>query len=258
MKVAGGLEMKRVLVTGGAGGIGLAIARRFHAEGCHVLIGDVSEAALAAAQDALLGLVALRCDFSVLADIEALFEVLGRELGGLDVLVNNVGIGGPTTPAEHLSSDEWQHVLDVNLTGTFEVTKRAIPLLKESAGTIINLSSAAGRFGYPNRLAYSVTKWGIVGLTKTLSMELGRDGISVNAILPGAVGGDRFERVMEGRSQLSGKSRDELVDELLKIQSLKKIVQPEHVADLAYFLTTESGRYISGQTLPVDCDMQRA
>jgi len=250
--------MKRVLVTGGAGGIGLAIARRFHGAGDRVLICDVSDAALDDARSLLPGLLTVRCDVAAVGDVEAVFQVVGRELRGLDVLVNNVGIGGPTLPADQLPSEEWQRVLDVNLTGTFEVTRRAIPLLRETAGTIINLSSAAGRFGYPNRIAYSVTKWGIVGFTKTLAMELGADGISVNAILPGAVGGERFERVMEGRSQLSGKTRDTLVGELLAIQSLKKIVQPEHVADLAYFLTTESGRYISGQTLPVDCDMQRA
>jgi NAD(P)-dependent dehydrogenase (short-subunit alcohol dehydrogenase family) len=190
------------------------------------------------------------------ADIDALFGMLDRELGGLDVLVNNVGIGGPTLPADRLPVAEWQRVLDVNLTGTFEVTIRAIPLLKASAGTIINLSSAAGRFGYPNRIAYSVTKWGLIGFTKTLSIELGGDGITVNAILPGAVGGDRFDRVIEGRAHLSGKSFEETVGALMATQSVKRIVDPAHVADLAHFLTTPAGRSISGQMLPIDCDLQ--
>lgn len=248
--------MKRILVTGAASGIGLAIARRFVAEGAQVLICDVDEAALARAEAELPGVVATRCDVSQTREIDALFEVLARKLGGLDVLVNNVGIGGPAIPAERLPSEDWQRVLDINLTGTFEVTKHAIPLLKASAGTIIVMSSAAGRFGYPNRLAYAVSKWGLVGLTKTLSMELGGDGISVNAILPGGVSGERFSRVIEGRASLSGKSIEETMTEAMAAQSLKQIVDPAHVADLAWFLTTPAGRSISGQALAIDGDLQ--
>ena len=248
--------MKRILVTGGAGGIGLAVARRCAADGAQVLICDVDEAALDKAREAIPGLRAVRCDCANLADIDALFAALERELGGLDVLVNNVGIGGPTLPADQLPSDEWQRVLDINLTGTFEVTRRAIPLLKASAGTIIVMSSAAGRYGYPNRIAYATTKWGLIGFTKTLSMELGAHDISVNAILPGAVGGERFERVIAGRAEISGRSIEEETAFGLSTQSLKRITSPDHVADLALFLTTPAGRSISGAALPIDCDLQ--
>jgi NAD(P)-dependent dehydrogenase (short-subunit alcohol dehydrogenase family) len=249
--------MKRVLVTGGGAGIGRAIAQRFIDAGDRVLVCDIDEAALAAAAASMPGLSVTRCDVTVSAEIDTLFATLNRELGGLDVLVNNVGIGGPTLAADRLPVTEWQRVLDVNLTGTFEVTSRAIPLLKASAGTIINLSSAAGRFGYPNRIAYSVTKWGLIGFTKTLSMELGGDDITVNAILPGAVGGDRFKRVIDGRAKLAGKTFEETVDAQMASQSVKRIVDPAHVADLAHFLTTPAGRSISGQMLPIDCDLQR-
>ena len=248
--------MNHVLITGGAAGIGFAIARRFVEDGARVLICDVDEQGLDAARAALPGLRTVRCDVSRIADIEALFGAVDAELGRLDVLVNNVGIGGPTLPAEQLPSAEWQRVLDINLTGTFEVTRRAIPLLRQSAGTIINMSSAAGRYGYPNRIAYSVTKWGLIGFTKTLAMELGSDGISVNAILPGAVGGERFDRVMQGRAALSGRSIEEELAAGLASQSLKRVVDPAHVADLALFLTTPSGRSLSGQMLPIDCDLQ--
>jgi len=248
--------MKRILVTGGAAGIGLAIARKFVAEGAQVLTCDVDQAALDKACRETPGLTGIPCDVADPAQIDALFATLATTLGGLDVLVNNVGIGGPTLPADELPSAEWQRVLDINLTGTFEITRRAIPLLKQTAGTIIVMSSAAGRFGYPNRLPYAVTKWGLVGLTKTLAMELGAHDISVNAILPGAVGGERFDRVIAGRAQLSGRSIEDEMREGLAAQSLKRIVPPEHVADLAFFLTTPAGRSISGQILPIDGDQQ--
>jgi NAD(P)-dependent dehydrogenase (short-subunit alcohol dehydrogenase family) len=241
--------MKNVLITGGGAGIGRAIAHRFIDAGDRVLVCDIDEAALAEARTQMPHLAGLRCDVTAVTDIERLFAAVADVLGGIDVLVNNVGIGGPTLPADQLPNAEWQRVLDVNLTGTFEVTSRAIPLLKASAGTIINLSSAAGRFGYPNRIAYSVTKWGLIGFTKTLAIELGGDGISVNAILPGAVGGDRFDRVIQGRADIAGRSFEETVDDLLASTD---------VAERAYFLTTNSGRAISGQMLPIDYDLQRA
>jgi NAD(P)-dependent dehydrogenase (short-subunit alcohol dehydrogenase family) len=221
-----------------------------------VLACDVDETSLNQALDEVPGLLGLRCDVSVRADIDALFSALDHQLGGLDVLVNNVGIGGPTLPADQLASEDWQRVLDINLTSTFEVTRRAIPLLKKSAGTIINMSSAAGRYGYPNRIAYATTKWGLIGFTKTLAMELGEHDITANAILPGAVGGERFDRVIAGRADISGRSIEQETVLGLASQSLKRIVPPEHVADLAHFLTTPAGRSISGAALPIDCDLQ--
>ncbi|MCP5144560.1 MAG: SDR family oxidoreductase [Gammaproteobacteria bacterium] len=250
--------MKHVLITGGAGGIGLAIARKFNADGARVLLCDVDDSALARAREEMPAIIAVRCDVSRSEDIAALFDTLTQEFGTLDVLVNNVGIGGQTLPAETLPVDQWQRVLDINLTGTFEVTQRAIPLLKQTAGTIITLSSAAGRFGYPNRIAYSVSKWGLVGFAKTLAMELGSFGITSNAILPGAVGGERFDRVIAGRAQLSGRSLAEEIEIGMTAQSIKRIVQPGHIADLALFLTTEAGRHISGQMLCIDGDMQHS
>jgi NAD(P)-dependent dehydrogenase (short-subunit alcohol dehydrogenase family) len=249
--------MKRVLVTGGAAGIGHAIVARFVAAGDQVLTCDVDAAGLEAAKAKLPGLAAINCDVSRSVDVDALFEAVARDLGGLDVLVANVGIGGPTLPADQLPIADWQRIMDVNLTGTFDVVRRAIPLLKASSGTIIVMSSAAGRLGYPNRLPYAVSKWGLVGMAKTLAAELGEYGISANAILPGGVGGERFEKVIEGRAALSGRSYE---DELLagfSNQSLKQVVEPSHVADLAHFLTTSAGRSISGAALPIDNDLHR-
>jgi len=249
--------MIRALVTGGAAGIGLAIVRRFHAAGMRLLTCDVDEAGLARAAAEMPGLETLRCDVSRAAEVETLFGAVERDLGGLDVLVANVGIGGPTLPTDELPGADWQRVLDINLTGTFEVTRRAIPLLKASGGgTIIIMSSAAGRYGYPNRIAYATSKWGLVGFAKTLAMELGPFDVTANAILPGAVGGERYDRVIAGRAAISGRSAEEEMRLGLASQSLKRVVDPAHVADLALFLTTPAGRSISGQALPIDCDLQ--
>ena len=181
-----------------------------------------------------------------------------QRLGGLDVLVNNAGIGGPTKPVHELDPAEWDAVLQVNLTGTFDVTRNAIPhLIRSGAGVVINMSSAAGRFGYPNRSPYAATKWALIGFTKTLSIELGDHGIRVNAIAPGAVAGERAERVFQGRAQASGRTLEEEKRIGLASQSLKQLVDPKDIAALAVFLASDAAKSISGQVIPIDGDMQR-
>src|SRR5437868_2232871 len=180
-------------------------------------------------------------------------------LGGIDVLVNNAGIAGPTAPIEEIDPDEWEKVMQIDLTGTFNVTRQAIPHLKKSdAGVIINMSSVAGRFGYRNRSPYCTAKWGLIGFTKTLSIELGDHGIRANAILPGAVDGPRIEQVFAGRAKGSGKTIEEIKQEALAAQSIKKMVDPKDIAALAVFLASDSAKSISGQMLPIDNDMQAA
>jgi len=181
-----------------------------------------------------------------------------KQLGGLDVLVNNAGIAGPTIPVEAMDPDEWDKVVAVNLNGTFNVTRCAIPHLKRStAGVIINMSSVAGRLGYPNRSPYATTKWGLIGFTKTLSMELGEFGIRVNAILPGAVAGPRLDRVYEARAKSGGQTVDAIKTRALANQSLKAFVDPRDVAALAVFLASAAAKSISGQILPIDGDRQQ-
>ena len=181
-----------------------------------------------------------------------------QRLGGLDVLVNNAGIGGPTKPVRDLDPADWDAVLKVNVTGAFDVTRLAIPHLIASRGCIINMASAAGRYGYANRSPYSASKWALIGLTKTLSMELGEFGIRVNAIAPGAVAGERAERVFKGRAEATGLSIEEVKRAGLASQSLKYLVDPNDIAALAVFLASDAGKSISGQVLPIDGDMQRA
>jgi NAD(P)-dependent dehydrogenase (short-subunit alcohol dehydrogenase family) len=207
----------------------------------------------------MLGVFTRRCAVGDRAETTAMVADAVGKLGGLDVLVNNAGIGGPTSPVQDLDPAEWDAVLRVNLTGTFDVTRCAIPHLRRSAsGVIINMSSAAGRFGYANRSAYSATKWALIGLTKTLSLELGEHGIRVNAIAPGAVAGERAERVFQGRAQVSGRSIDEEKRLGLASQSLKELVDPRDIAALAVYLASDAARSISGQVIPIDGDMQRA
>ncbi len=247
-----------VLVTAGAAGIGREIVRAFAASGAKIFACDIDAGALDALAQELPGLSTLVCDMSKRADIEGMVRSGLAALGGLDVLVNNVGISGPTVPVVDLDPDQWDDVIRVNLTGTFDVTRLCIPSLKESAsGVIINMSSVAGRFGYANRSAYSASKWGVIGFTKTLAIELGAYNIRANAILPGAVDGPRLQSVFEGRAKLSGQTVEAETKAALVGQSIQKLVDPRDIGALAVFLASDAAKSISGQSLPIDGDMQK-
>jgi NAD(P)-dependent dehydrogenase (short-subunit alcohol dehydrogenase family) len=249
---------QKILITAGAAGIGLAIARAFHATGASVYTCDIDAGALARAAAELPGLHTGICDVGDRAAIASMVAQAADALGGIDVLVNNAGIGGPTKPVQHLEAEDWDQVVKINLTGTFLVTKHAIPhLIRAGGGAIINMSSAAGRLGYPNRSPYAVTKWGLIGFTKTLSMELGEHNIRVNAIAPGAVDGERIQRVFQGRAEAEGISLDEVKRIALANQSIKRFVDPAELGALAVFLASDAARSIAGQVLPVDGDYQR-
>jgi NAD(P)-dependent dehydrogenase (short-subunit alcohol dehydrogenase family) len=251
--------MTKILITAGASGIGLAIARAFHATGASVYVCDIDVEGLKRAEGQMPGLLTRQCDIGDRFAIVAMVADAAARLGGLDVLVNNAGIGGPTKAVQDLDPADWDAVLKVNLTGTFDVTRNAIPhLIRSARGVVINMASAAGRFGYANRSPYSASKWAVIGFTKTLSMELGQYGICVNAIAPGAVAGDRAERVFQGRAQTSGQSIEEVKRAAMAGQSLKALVDPADIAALAVFLASDAAKSISGQVLPIDGDMQRA
>ena len=244
---------QRVLVTAGASGIGKEIARAFVASGATVCVCDIDTTALQTAAKEIPGLLIQVCDISRRQDIERMVPA------AVAALVNNAGISGPTAPVEEMNPDAWEKVMQVDLTGTFNVTRMAIPHLKKSsAGAIINMSSVAGRFGYANRSPYCTAKWGLIGFTKTLSIELGAHGVRANAILPGAVGGARIEKVFEGRAQATHESLEEIRKEAMAVQSIKRLVDPKDIAALAVFLASDAAKSISGQMLPIDNDMQSA
>jgi len=253
------MDGQRVLVTAGAAGIGRAVTEAFVATGARVHVVDLDAAALAEATGRSATTTGTVGDVTDPAVVERLFADVERDLGGLDVLVNNAGIAGPTASVEDYDAEAWNSVLAVNLTATFVITQRAIPLLKRSdRGSIIIMSSVAGRFGYPNRVAYSTTKWGLVGFAKTLALELGPHGITANTIHPGAVAGPRIERVLAGRAQAAGTDVETERAKALDNQSVRELTDPADIGALAVFLAGPHGRSISGQVLPIDGDSRAA
>jgi NAD(P)-dependent dehydrogenase (short-subunit alcohol dehydrogenase family) len=248
-----------VLITAGAAGIGREFARAFAGKGAKVFVCDIDQKALSAIAKEIPGITARRFDMANRAEIERMVPEAVEVLGGLDVLINNAGIAGLTLPIVDYPPDDWDKVIAVNLTAMFDVSRLAIPHLKKSkAGCIINMSSVAGRYGFPNRSPYAATKWGVIGLTKTLAMELGQWGIRANAIAPGAVEGDRIVRVFQGRAQISGRSLEEVKADALAAASIKAMVDPKDIAQLAVFLASDAAKAISGQVIPIDNDRQNA
>lgn len=252
-----GLRGARVLVTAGAAGIGLEIARSFIREGAKVHVCDVDGDALAALSASDPAVTASGCDVADRDQVAALFEVALGALGGLDVLVNNAGIAGPTGRVEEINPEDWDRCLQVCLTSQFNCARLAIPHLRRSSNaSIVNLSSAAGKLGFPLRSPYSAAKWGVIGFTKTLAAELGPEGIRCNAILPGIVSGDRIRRVFEAKAQQRGVSFAELEATMLQYTSMKSYVTPQQIADQIVFIASERGRTISGQAISVCADTQ--
>lgn len=248
---------QRVLITAGASGIGKEVAGAYAAIGARVCVCDINEQALNAAAKDIAGLKTLVCDVSKREDVEHMVAAAVEALGGLDVLVNNAGIAGQTASVEDSDPDQWAAVMAVDVIGTFNVTRCSIPHLKRStAGSIVMMSSLGGRFGYPNRSAYCVAKMGLIGLAKTLARELGPYDIRVNAIAPGAVAGERIERVLQGRASAAHTTLEAARDAAMSIQSLKRFVDPKDIAALIVFLTSDAGKSISGQVLPIDNDAQ--
>lgn len=249
-----GLDGHRVVITAGAGGIGLVLAKAFAAEGARVVVCDVDEAALGALPEGIEG---LRCDVGDRAQVASFMETALARLGGLDCLVNNAGIAGPTARIEEISPEDWDRCIAVDLTGTFNVTRLAIPALRESGNaSIVNFSSVAGRLGYPLRAPYAAAKFGVVGFTRTLAAELGPDGIRANAILPGMVAGDRIRRVIEAKAQQTGRSFAEVEEDWFRHTSIKDYVTPEQIAAQVLLLASELGRTVSGQSVSICGDTQ--
>jgi NAD(P)-dependent dehydrogenase (short-subunit alcohol dehydrogenase family) len=239
----------RVLVTAGAAGIGLQMARTFLTHGARVQVCDVDEKALAALPKEIFR---VRADVTSLADVERLFDEVRNNLGGLDVLINNAGIAGPTAKVEDIRPEDWDRCIAVDLNGMFYVTRKAMPLIKAAGGgSIINLSSIAGRFGFAMRTPYSAAKWAVVGFTQSLAVEAGPDGVRVNCIQPGIVEGERVERIIADKAQALGVQPKQILERMVEGVALRTTVTAQDIADTALFLAVGAGRHISGQALSV-------
>ena len=244
----------RVLVTAGAAGIGRVIAQTFVDNGARVHVCDVDERALSGLPEKITH---TRADVANLADVNHLFEDVARHLGGLDVLVNNAGIAGPTAKVEDIKPEDWDRCIAVDLNGMFYCTRKAMPLIKRSGGgSIVNLSSAAGRHGFPQRSPYSAAKWGVVGFTKSLAVEAGPDKVRVNAILPGIVEGERIERVIAAKASAHGLSHEAFREKFLETTSLHSTVTQQDIANMVLFLCSDVGKHITGQPIAVDADVR--
>lgn len=244
---------QRVFISAGASGIGFAIAQAFLASGARVHICDISQTSLEKCKQMHPQLGITQADISDEAEVDQLFEEIEGNLGGLDVLVNNAGISGPTAPVEDVALAEWNQTLDVNITGHFLCTRRAVPLLKQAGGgSIVSISSTAGLFGYPLRTPYAVSKWAIIGFTKSLAMELGTHRIRVNAICPGSINNPRMDGVIDAEAEATGIAADEIRAAYQKQVSMQTFIDPHEIADMAVFICSDKGRSISGQALSVD------
>jgi NAD(P)-dependent dehydrogenase (short-subunit alcohol dehydrogenase family) len=242
----------RVLITAGAAGIGRAMTDVFHEAGARVHICDIVQAALDETMQAFPGVTGTLADVSDLKDVERLFDDVRTQLGGLDCLINNAGIAGPTGKIEEIPIDEWERCINVDLNSLFYCTRLAMPMLKNAGGgSIINLSSAAGRLGFPYRTPYAAAKWGVVGFSKSLSMEVGTDNIRVNAIQPGVVEGDRINRVIDAKAKALGISFDEQKKRMLEKVSMQSMVSPYDIANMALFLASDTGKHVTGQAISV-------
>ena len=248
----------RVLVTAGGGGIGRAIAERLIEAGAQVHITDIDEPTLAEALGSVPGLSGTLGDAAEARSVDRVVADVVARFDGLDVLVNNVGVAGPTGNVESYSDVDIEHAIDVNLKSHFYFLRRCVPLLKASrrSRSIIAVSSVAGRLGYAFRTPYAATKWALVGLVKSLAIELGPEGIRANAILPGVVEGERMDRVIAERAGIAGVSIEEMRASYLNKISMRRMVDAEDVANLALFLTSDLARNISGQAISVDGNLE--
>ncbi len=247
------MKQKRVLVTAGAAGIGRSFVDTFAKAGARLHVCDIDEKALEALRKAEPKITTTLCDVSDVAQVDRLFDDVRKHLGGLDVLMNNAGITGPTfTKVEEIKTEDWVRTMAVNINGQFFCVRRAVPMLKAAGGgSIINMSSAAGRLGYPLRTPYAASKWAVVGFTQSLAMELGPDNIRVNCLQPGFVDGPRSRRLREAQAKALGETVEQCEARMFAKTSMRQRVSPDEVAAMALFLASDAGAHITGQSLAI-------
>lgn len=244
---------RRVVITAGASGIGLAVAQAFASEGAHVCIADISSDHLHSATQLLPGIHAVRCDVGNPHEIGELFGYVGSRWGGrLDALINNAGIAGPTAQIEDVVGEDWERTLRVNVTAMFLCIQASIPLWRANGGgAIVNMSSSSARTGLPGRLPYVVSKAAVHGLTLNVARELGPMGVSCNALLPGIVDNERGRRLISAYAANHRMTYEEALAENLRFTSMRRLIDPAEIAALCLHLASPAGAHISGQLIGV-------
>ncbi|MBZ9813835.1 SDR family oxidoreductase [Mesorhizobium sp. CA7] len=244
---------QRVMITAGASGIGLAIAKAFANNGAKVSVCDFDERALGEVAQFHPQISAAHVDVSNEKAVDQWFDKTMGDLGGIDVLVNNAGAKGPTGNVEDIALDDWRQCVSVCLDSHFLCARRAArPMKEQKSGNIINISSTAGLYGYGLRTPYAAAKWAVIGLTKSLAIELGPYDVRANAICPGSVEGPRMQRVIKAEADGRGISADVVAKEYTQSQSIKRFVTPEEIADMCVFLASPAAKMVTGQAIAVD------
>ena len=252
---------KNIIISASADGLGWCMATFLIDQGHTVYLSDINQQKIDEIQKHPLinkKIFIENVNASDSDSVKKYFESLAEKISSIDALINNVGIAGPTGLMEDLSIVDWRQTIDINLNSHFYFTKYAIPLLKKNKeGSIINISSTAGLFGFPLRTPYVASKWAVIGMTKSLAMELGEFNIRVNAICPGSVSGDRMKRVIKAKAKSLGISEKELQEDYESMVSLKTFVDKEDIANMALFLLSNEAHKISGQIMTVDGNTER-
>ena len=250
------LKNKKIIISAGASGIGWATTKVCLTKGATVFICDIEKKYLTKAKKHPLNnkkLFVYECDAANEHAVKELFKNILKKTKKLDCLINNVGIAGPTGTIENLKSEDWEKTLKVNVISHFYFTKLAIPMIKRNkGGSIINLSSGAGIMGFPLRSPYAASKWAIIGVTKTLAMELGKFKIRVNAICPGTIKGDRMVRVIRDKAKFLKVSKKSVEKEFVSMASMNCWIYEEDIGKMCSFLISKDSERISGQVIGVD------
>ena len=250
--------VRRVVITGGASGLGREMAEKFLSKGDRVAICDVSSLHVEMLKRERPKILCFQCDVTNETQMEDFFDHVQKEFGGVDVFLSNAGTSGPAGPLDTLGFSDWRNCVAVNLDGNFLSCRWAGKQMREQKyGVIIIISSTSGLFGVPNRAPYVTAKWGLIGLMKTLAMELGPAGVRVNAICPGAVDGDRMERILDLESMASGQDRAGLQEQYTQGVSLRRFMSQQDIAEMAFFLSSEAAQNVTGQAICVDGNTER-
>ena len=255
------LKNKKIIISAGASGIGLATTKICLSRGAYVYLCDLNKKYLNKINKHKLinkKLFTFHCDASNEYHVSEFFEKVKKKTKRIDALINNVGVAGPTGSLEKIKSKDWENTLQVDINSHFYFTKRAIPLIKKSKnGSIINISSTAGILGFPLRSPYAASKWAIIGVTKTLAMELGKFNIRVNAVCPGTIKGDRMRRVIRDKAKLKKISPKKIEKDFISMSSMKQWILEDDIGKMCSFLISDDSSRVSGQVISVDGHTER-